>query len=79
MSFPDDIELSSDQLKRFAKSVIDPKCLLKFEATSLCFEKNLSFLSNIFSCILLLLFEKYVLHAFQNSLELQSILGFSKC
>ena len=79
VSFPDDIELSSGQLKIFTKSVIDPKCLLKFEATSFCFKNNLSFSSNIFSCILLFLFEKYGLHAFQNSLELQSILGFSKC
>ena len=28
VSFPDDIEVFSDQLKRFNKSVIDPKCLL---------------------------------------------------
>ena len=29
MSFPDDILVSSDQLKRFDESVVDPKCLLK--------------------------------------------------
>ena len=28
VSFPDDIEVFSDQLKRFNESVIDPKCLL---------------------------------------------------
>ena len=78
VSFPDDIEVSSGQLKRFNKSVIDPKCLLKVETTSFCFDNNLFFLSNTFSCILLFLFEKYGLHAFQNGLELQSILSFSK-
>ena len=31
LSFPDDIEVSSDQLKRFDESVVDPKCLLKIE------------------------------------------------
>ena len=76
--FPDDSEVSSGQLKRFNKSVIDPKCLLKVEETSFCFNNNLSFSSNIFSCILLFLFEKYGLHAFQNGLELQSTLSFSK-
>ena len=70
VSFPDDSEVSLGQLKRFNKSVIDAKCLLKVEATSFCFNKNLSFSSNIFSCILLFLFEKYGLHAFQNGLEL---------
>ena len=78
VSFPDDSEVSSGQLKRFNKSVIDPKCLLKVEATSFYFDKNSSFSSNIFSCILLFLFEKYGLHAFQNGLELQSTLSFSK-
>ena len=34
MSFPDDIEVSSGQLKRFKESVIDPKCLFKIAATS---------------------------------------------
>ena len=29
VSFPDDIEVSSGLLKRFDKSVVDPKCLLK--------------------------------------------------
>ena len=79
VSFPDDIEVSSGQLKRFKESVIDPKCLLKIAATSFCFDNNLSFSSNIiFSCILLFLFEKYGLHAFQNGLELQSTLNFSQ-
>ena len=78
VSFPDDIEVSLGQLKRFNKSVIDPKCLLKVDATSFCFDDNLSFSSNIFSCILLFLFEKYGLHAFQNGFELQSTLSFSK-
>ena len=36
VSFPDDIEVSSSQLKRFNESVIDPKCLLKIAATSFC-------------------------------------------
>ena len=45
----------------------------------LLFDNILSFSSNIiFSCILLFLFEKYGLHAFQNGLELQSTLSFSK-
>ena len=38
MSFLDDIEVSSDQLKRFDKPVVDPKCLLKIGATSFCFD-----------------------------------------
>ena len=43
------------------------------------FDDILSFSSNIiFSCILLFLFEKYCLHVFQNGLELQSRLRFSK-
>ena len=29
VSFPGDILVSSDQLKRFDESVVDPKCLLK--------------------------------------------------
>ena len=57
-------------MKRFDESVVDAKCLLKIETTSTCFDKNLSFSSNIFSCILLSLFEKSGLHAFQNGLEL---------
>ena len=36
VSFPDDIEVSSSQLKRFNESVIDPECLLKIAATSFC-------------------------------------------
>ena len=36
MSFPDDIEVSLSQLKRFNYSAIDPECLLKIEATSFC-------------------------------------------
>ena len=65
VSFPDDIEVSSGQLKRFKKYVIHPKFVLRVEATSFCFDNNLSFSSNIrFSCILLFLFEKYGLHAF---------------
>ena len=54
VSFPDDTEVSSVQLKKFNESVIDPKCLLKVEATFFCFDNNLRFSSNIiFSCILL--------------------------
>ena len=54
VSFPDDIEVSSGQLKRFNESVIDPKHLLKVEATSFCFDNNFYFSSNvIFSFILL--------------------------
>ena len=64
MSFPDDILVSFDQLKRFDEFVVDPKCLLKFYAISFCFGKNLSSSSNIiFSCILLFLSENYGLHA----------------
>ena len=60
MSFSNDILVSSDQLKRFDESVVDPKCLLRIYATSFCFGKNLSYSSNIiFSCILLFLFKKY--------------------
>ena len=53
---------------------------MKIAATSiLLFNNILSFSSNIiFSCTLLFLFEKYSLHAFQNGLELQSTLSFSK-
>ena len=36
VSFLDDIEVSSSQLKRFDESVIDPECLLKIAATSFC-------------------------------------------
>ena len=38
LSFPDDIEVSSDQLKRFDESVVDPKCLLKIEVIFFCFD-----------------------------------------
>ena len=77
-SFPEDILVSWGQLTRFHESVVDPKYLLNIEATSFCFDKSLSFLSNIFSCILLFLFEKYGLHAFQNGLELPSTLSLSR-
>ena len=44
----------------------------------LLFDNILSFSSNIiFSCILLFLFEKHGLHAFQTGLGLQSILSFT--
>ena len=36
MSFPDDNEVSSSQLKRFNESVIDPEFLMKIAATSFC-------------------------------------------
>ena len=75
VSFPDDIEVFSDQLKRFNKSVIDPKCLLKIAATSFCFDNNLSFSSNII-CILLFIFEKCGLRAFQNGWEFLKFLEF---
>ena len=77
--FPNDILVYLGQLKRFDKFLVDPKYLLNIEATSFCFDKNVSFSSNIkFSCILLFFFEKDGLHAFQNGLELPSTLGFSK-
>ena len=38
LSFPDDTEVSSDQLKRFDESVVDPKCLLKIEVIFFCFD-----------------------------------------
>ena len=79
VSFPDDIEVSSGQLKKFNESVIDSKYLLKVEATFFCFDNYLFFSSNIiFPSILLFLFEKYDLRASQNPLELQSTLSFSK-
>ena len=69
----DDIEVSLRQLKRFDESVVDSKCLLKIETTYICFDKNLSFSSNIiFSRILLFLFKKSGLHAFLKGLELPS-------
>ena len=37
LSFPDDTEVSSDQLKIFDESVVDPKCLLKIQGTSIFF------------------------------------------
>ena len=43
VSFLNDIEVSSGQLKKFKESLIDPKCLLKITATSFCFDSNLSF------------------------------------
>ena len=43
----------------------------------LLFDNILSFSSNIFSCVILFLFEKYCLHAFQNGLKLKSTLHFS--
>ena len=36
VSFPDDIEVSPGQLKRFNESVIDPEYLLKIAAISVC-------------------------------------------
>ena len=48
LSFPDDIEVFSGQLKRFKESVIDPKCLLKIAATSFCFDNNLSFQATLY-------------------------------
>ena len=70
VSLPNDIEVSSGQLKRFNESVIDPKCSMEVEATSFYFGNNLFFSSNIiFSCILIFLFEKYGLHPFQNGFE----------
>ena len=79
VSFAEYIKRSSDQLKRFDKSVTDPKCLLKVETTSSCFDNNLSFFMqhNIFLYITIL-FEKYGLHFFQNDLKLQPTLSFSK-
>ena len=54
MSLAEDIKRSSVQLKRFNESLTDPKCLLKVEMTSSCFDNNLSFSCNIiFSCMLL--------------------------
>ena len=37
VSFSDDIEVSSGQLKRFNESVTDPKCFLKVEGKSFLF------------------------------------------
>ena len=63
------------RLKRFNESVTDPKCLLKVETTSSCFDNNLSFSCNLYITILS---EKYGLHFFQNDLELRPTLSFSK-
>ena len=79
VSLPMTLEVSSRQLKKRNESVIDPKCSMRVEVTSFCFDNNLLFSSSIiFSCILLFLFEQYSLHAFQNGLELQSTLSFPK-
>ena len=79
MSFPDDIEVSSNQSKRFNESVNWFGMFVENCSNILLFDNILSFSSNIiFSCILQFLFEKYGLHAFQNYLELQSTLSFSK-
>ena len=58
LSFPDDMEVSSCQLQRFVESLIDPKCSLKIEATSFCFDKNLSFLGNIIFSYMLFFFSE---------------------
>ena len=51
LSFPAGVDVSSCQPKRFNESVINPKCLLKVDATSFCFANNLHFSTNIiFSC-----------------------------
>ena len=77
--FNNDTEVSSGQLTKFNQSVIDLKCLLKNSVTYFCFNNNLSFSSNIiFSCTLLFLFQKYGFHAFQNGVEFQPALSFSK-
>ena len=47
VSFPNDIEVFSGQLKRFKESIVDPKCSLKIAAAYFCFDNNLSFSSNI--------------------------------
>ena len=79
VSFPDDIEVSSNQSKRFNESVNWFGMFVENCSNILLFDNILSFSSNIiFSCILQFLFEKYGLHAFQNYLELQSTLSFSK-
>ena len=79
VSFAEDIKRSSGQLKRFNESVTDPKCLLKVETTSSCFDNNLSSWCNIiFSCILLFCLRSTVYIFFQNDLELQPTLNFSK-
>ena len=80
VSFPDVIEVSLGQLKRFNESVIDRKFLLKVEATSFYFDKVYPFQATLYFLAYceVTFIEKYGLHAFQNSLELQSTLSFSK-
>ena len=80
VSLPDDIEVSSSQLKRFDESIIGPECLLKIAATSFFlitfypFQATLYFLVYYYFYLRSkILFEK------QNGLELQSILSFSNC
>ena len=46
--FPDDIEVSSGQLKRFNESVIDLECLLKIAATSFCLIKFYPFQATLY-------------------------------
>ena len=38
LSFPNDSEVSPDQLKRFDESAVDPKCLFKIEGTCFYFD-----------------------------------------
>ena len=44
---PADIGVSVDQLKKFSESVIDPKWLLKVEATFFCCDSNIPFSTKI--------------------------------
>ena len=48
VSFPHYIEVSLGQLKKYKEPVIDPKSLLKIEATSFCFDNNLSFQATLY-------------------------------
>ena len=75
-----DIEASSSQLKRFNDSVIDPESLLKIEATFCLitfypFQTTLNFLVYYYFYLRSISGS----NAFQNGLELQSTLSFSKC
>ena len=57
VSFPDNIGVSSGQLNRFNRSIIDPECLLKISATFFClmtfypFQATLYFLVYYYFCL----------------------------
>ena len=73
--FNNDIEVSSRQLKRFNQSVIDPNVYWKLQRGPFVLIATYPFQATLYfhfissNSMLLFLFEKYGLHAFQNGLE----------